>query len=201
MPHIIKDLLILITNLGDSGLLSVLSFMCALYLYATDNKRAAFVLSGALLGCIGIMGFLKIYFIGCHQQFQALNIESPSGHAAMGAAIYGTLAAIIARHFTGWRRALAPSLALPLMLAIAASRYLLEHHSLNEVLLGFSVGLLIAVTSYALLKDSPKNVFRVRYLALTSLAAVALLYGTRAPAETFIRSLALFLNDNLHFCA
>jgi membrane-associated phospholipid phosphatase len=200
MPICFEDFLYLVTHLGDSGLLMMLSSLCALYLYASGNKRTAVVLASVLFLCMGIMTVLKIYFIGCYHRWPSLGIESPSGHAAMGAAIYGTLAAIISRHFSGWRRVLAPVLVFPLVLTIAASRVLLGMHQISEVLLGLAVGIALALLAFIVLKDSSTHVFRLRYLVLTSLLAVVLLYGTQTPAETFLRRLALFVNDTLPFC-
>jgi len=196
----LNDPLILITNLGDSGLLTVLAFLASLYLYFVKSHRATLALTCALLSCLAVMTLLKIGFQSCHSLVPGLDIVSPSGHAAMSAAIMGTLAAIFASHFDGWRKRAALLLALGLICAIAASRVVLGYHTPNEVLLGLFVGLTIAFTAYIFLKGAPKVPFKARYLAATCLVAVLLLYGSRTPAEGFIIHLARFLKVSFHFC-
>lgn len=200
MSDSLHHLLMLITHFGDSGLLSVLSLFCALYLYASGNRRAAAALSGALLLCIGAMGFLKIYFLGCHHLFPSLGIRSPSGHAAMGVAIYGTLALIAMKRLTGAWRWVPPLAAALLAGAIAASRVALGAHSVNEVLLALGVGGAIVALSYVVIRPVNYVSFRARYLVLVCLVAIALLYGSHAPAEVFLNRLTALLKANLPFC-
>ncbi|MGE4351839.1 MAG: phosphatase PAP2 family protein [Bdellovibrionales bacterium] len=190
-----------LTTLGDSGFLAALTFFCALYLYLTDNKRAAFLLCAALLSCMGIMGLLKIYFLNCHQHYPTWNLKSPSGHAAMSAAIYGTLAALLAKKLASPLREAAILGAILLILTIAVSRILLGHHSQAEVLVGLAVGTSIAFTSTFFLRPLSNVSFRTRHLALIGMGALILLYGTHAPAEILIRKIAQIVYRAFPFCS
>lgn len=201
MPDTLDTFLSLVSNLGDSGLLVALTFCCVLYLSATDNKRTAAILFSALLVCMVIMGLLKVFFIPCHDHFPDWHIVSPSGHAAMSAAIYGTLAALATKRLPTVLQWTAILGAMLLIGTIAAARVLQGQHTLNEVLLGLGIGCTIAVTAATFLQPVTHVAFRLRYLALSALVALVLLYGTHAPAEIFIRHFALFLNNTLHFCA
>jgi len=193
-------LLHFITNFGDSGLLIVMSFLTSLYLYLAGSHRAALALTGAMLGCLAIMTTLKIGFRSCYQLAPSLNIVSPSGHAAMSAAIMGTLAAIFASHFTGWRKGLPLCAALLMVFGISISRILLGYHTVPEVLVGLAIGTLFAVASYLFLQQAPKVPFKVRYLALTAAVATIFLYGAQTPAEDFLIRLAELLKQTFHIC-
>lgn len=200
MDHIYHYALHMITNLGDSGFLTVVAFLAAAYLYFIGNQRAAGALCFALISCLLLMTLLKIGFIACHQLIPSWHIRSPSGHAAMAAAIWGTLAAIIASHFEGWKRVLAPVLAALLVLFIALSRLLLHAHTLNEVLLGLFLGSLIAFLGHLMLKNAPKIAFKARFLALIIAFSMLLIYGARTPAEGLITRFAHYLRDTYHMC-
>jgi len=196
-----KAILLLITNLGDSGLLTVLAFLASLYLYLVKSHRAALALTSALLSCLVVMTLLKIGFRSCHRLVPTLDIVSPSGHAAMAAAIIGTLAVIFASTFKGWRKNLALLFAFGLIGTIAASRVILGAHTINEVLMGITIGLTITLGAFLFLKGAPQVPFKARYLAATSSVAVILLYGSRTPAEDFLISLVQTLKLSFHFCA
>ncbi|MDD3182203.1 MAG: phosphatase PAP2 family protein [Alphaproteobacteria bacterium] len=193
MLQLLEHPLIFITNLGDSGLLTALSFFCSVYLYLTGNIRVAGILVGATFLCLATMTVLKIYFFGCPSLSPTIHIKSPSGHAAMGAAIYGTLAFIVAKRFSGFWRGLTLASALVLILLIALSRIHLHTHTSNEVLLGLFIGGNIALLSAHFLRSVTQVTFRIRYLALAACVALLFLYGIRTPAEPLIQKIAVLL--------
>lgn len=187
--------------LGDSGFLAVLTLLAALYLFLVKNHKAAFVLVAAYVLCGSIMLVLKIYFLGCHHKFPEWNIESPSGHAAMVAAIYGSLAAIIYRQLPNWRRIVALIGCAFLVALISISRVYFEFHTPQEVMLGLGVGSALACASFAYMHNAPAVPIKLRYLGLVGLVALALFYGRVTPAEELIRRIVDLLKASFSFCA
>jgi membrane-associated phospholipid phosphatase len=200
LPHELEHILLHITNLGDSGFLGMLSLCGAAYLYTVGARRAAFFLLFSLIASAGSIALLKIGFLGCHHIIPSLNIESPSGHAALSVAIYGCLTAIMMSHFTGWRRKGALIVYLLGVLAISISRLYVGLHTGPEVLVGGALGAVIAaICFWGLHKPSPIH-FKARHLALVCLAPLLFLYGVHAPSEMLIRRLVAFLKDVMPYC-
>lgn len=200
MNHVIEHFLHFVTNLGDSGLLSVLALLGALYLYGVGGKRTALAIMATLFLCLAIMGFLKVVFIGCGHLIPWLNVRSPSGHAAMSAAIYGTFALIVIHHFENWKRYASIVGAAFLVFSIAASRILLGYHTVSEVGVGLLIGLLLCFLSYFIMHGTPRLAFKLRFLGLIELFVVILLYGAHAPAEDFITKMTAWLQSIFSFC-
>ncbi|MDX9690712.1 MAG: phosphatase PAP2 family protein [Alphaproteobacteria bacterium] len=200
LPFDLQHILLHITNLGDSGFLGMLSVCGAVYLYTVGAHRAALFLLFSLVASAGSIALLKIGFLGCHHVIPYLNIESPSGHAALSVAIYGCLTAIMMSHFTGWRRWGALIVYLLGVSAISLSRLYVGFHTGPEVLLGAALGAVIAgICFWGLRKPSPIH-FKARHLALICLAPLLFLYGVHAPSEMLIRRLVAFLKDVMPYC-
>jgi len=189
------------TNLGDSGFLAVLALIVAAYLLWEGHKREAVVLFVVLVLCAALIGVLKVGFINCGHLLPSLGIRSPSGHAAMSAAIYGTLASIVAHHFGGWRRVAARTLALYLVTLIGASRFLLEYHSVTEVTLGLAVGGALAWIASAIVHTAPQGGIRLRYLGFAMLVAGVLLFVVHVPAERYVEKIAEWARTHAHLCS
>ena len=198
--NLFNHFLHVITNVGDSGLLTILGFAAAVYFYVVKAQRATLAMSWALVSCIGVMTVLKLGFRTCHQVMPALNIVSPSGHAALSAAVMGTLAAIFMSHFHGWRKYVPAVFALFFIVGISASRIALEYHTVSEVLAGLLVGLTIAACSFVFLRNAPPVPFKTRYLAAIFVAGFLLFYGAHTPAETFIINLVDYVKHTFHVC-
>jgi len=201
MDHRTEVFLRYATGLGDSGLLVVISVVVAIYLSAMRQQRAAVILLVSVALCLVTMGLLKVVFIGCGHFLPSLEIRSPSGHAAMAMTVYGTLANIIARFYRGWRVTLAKVLALYLIAVIAVSRFLLEYHSIMEVVAGLVVGVVLVGFSAFLLRGTQAGGdLRLRYFVGLILVAMLALYGTHVPGEVFIDKIAHWAQARFHYC-
>jgi hypothetical protein len=66
------------------------------FLAITRQWRPAIGWVLAILGCAGSIGAIKALLIGCGYRTSVAGVASPSGHAAMSTAVYGSLVVIIA---------------------------------------------------------------------------------------------------------
>ena len=131
----------IITNLGDSALLLPASALLLVHFWAAGERRTALAWGAALALCIGLTFASKIGFRACGAAvLPALDIRSPSGHTALGAAFYGCGALLLgAGRAAGVRIAVAAT-AAALVVAIAASRVMLEAHTGPEIVAGLLIG-------------------------------------------------------------
>jgi len=189
----------LITNIGNNGLLIVLSLVTAAYLMAVKERRAAVLVLACLVIIAGCITVLKIIFFGCSLRVP-LEIHSPSGHAAMITGIMGTLAAILGGANRGWKRWIPLGLATPVIIMVSLSRVILEYHTLQEVLLGMAVGGITAAAAFCVLwRKDPLNIKPATLLLVLAVAAAAS-YGIHVPAEDLIQRLASLLEIKESFC-
>lgn len=125
---------------GEAGFLLPASLMLGLALWIGGERRTALAFAGGVALCAGAMILAKIAFMtrgpyGAHQ------IYSPSGHAALSAMFYVSLAYLaFAASGSNWGW-LALGASAILVSLIAMSRLTLHAHSLRETALGLAVGL------------------------------------------------------------
>ncbi len=183
-----------VTDLGDGGLMIVLSVLIALYLALAGHRRGALAMLGAL--CFAALGIaaLKLLFIGCQARFGWVTIRSPSGHAALSSAVYGTLLVLLSQRLPArWRYG--PWLGLvPLILGIGYTRVYFHYHNWQEVLLGFGIGLLaVFVVWLGLLRTQAVPPFRARWATLVLVVTLIGLHGTHVRMEVLLHELAMRL--------
>ncbi|HEY0834341.1 MAG TPA: hypothetical protein VGE72_10580, partial [Azospirillum sp.] len=93
-----------VSALGDSTLLLPLSAATAVLLWVRRSPAMALAWAAPLALCLaGLMG-LKVLGHACEPQVLGAPVVSPSGHAAFGAAFYGSLGLMAGRGLGGWRR-------------------------------------------------------------------------------------------------
>jgi membrane-associated phospholipid phosphatase len=162
----------------------------ALFLVAAKQPRAALIWCAAIVLCAATMGALKLGLAACGRPLASVGLTSPSGHAAMSAAVYGGFGVVIATTHTRWLRRAARLIALVLVIGIALSRLILHRHTALEVAIGLAVGcsaLLVVVVGIR--RRPPRDLAFLWLLAAAAIVA-AVFHGERWPAEQAIHHLA-----------
>jgi undecaprenyl-diphosphatase len=138
-------ILVLITELGDSSVIAIVTVGVLAWLAARRSWRgAAYWLGAVAFGQIVSIGIKLLLerprpVTGLYEGVSRYSF--PSGHAAMSVVTYGFLAVLIARRMPPRYRWIAYSSAGVLVAAIDASRLYLGAHWLSDVVAGTSVGL------------------------------------------------------------
>ena len=188
---------VMITNLGDSGLM--LPAVAIIFVWLLDARAAArglvwLVLCGVAIALVAIT---KIAFLGWGIGIAALDFTGISGHSTLSMMVLTAAALLIS---TGWRRtprAIAILGGVSLALAIAWSRVHLGFHSWSEAVAGVLLGSVVAACFALTLRAGPK--LRPRHRALLVLALMLpflVLYGRRAPGEALLTTIALKLSGH-----
>jgi undecaprenyl-diphosphatase len=135
-----------LTALGSYAVLGIVVLASALYLLFTGKRNAALMVVTAIAGGILIVSALKLGFARPRPDIvpplaRVFTTSFPSSHAALSAAVYLTLGALLARlaaarpariYFVG--------LAIGLTLVVGVSRVYLGLHYPTDVLAGWCVG-------------------------------------------------------------
>jgi membrane-associated phospholipid phosphatase len=200
MSGFFHSIVVAITDLGDSAVLIVETIVISLQLAWARYWCAVWVLWLSLIGAAAAIGLLKLLFIGCQIEVLELAIHSPSGHSALSASVYLTLAAIVSRQLKGWAAPLPFVGAVLLIASIAATRVALHMHSLDEALLGLAIGGGVAALCLTLLSESGRPGFRFRGIVATVVLVAVVMDGARLPAEAAIRYMAAFISERTPFC-
>jgi len=184
----VQDFWIRITDFGNSAVTLPLAFFAAAYV--AFGLRRPRVGGALLLATVGGAGFtllvLKLLFRLCSCG-EGL-VVSPSGHAAMSAAVYGCLALLVSREVP--YRASFLVVTAVFVAAIAFSRLEVNAHSWAEVAVGLAVGTTCAVGFGAVLGREPPVPLRwKRFLAALALVILAT-YGLDPPIEQTIQMVA-----------
>lgn len=190
-----------ITDLGDSAVLSGIILVTTAYLLVSGCRRTAIILLASFLITAAGIGLLKIIFFSCHHRIDLpFDIRSPSGHAALTAVVWGTISLILGQQFSGWKRWSTYLLSIIIIGMIAATRRALHFHTTDEIVAGMCVGLLGLCFAWILLRHWPSQKFQPRGLIIAALVAAIALHGLRLPAEDFMKLMALKIQSYWHFC-
>lgn len=189
------------SDLGDSAVITAISVVAAAQLAWSGYRRAALVLIVALVAAAAAIGVLKVAVIGCGAGSSVPGLNSPSGHAAMTAAVFGTLSFVMAGQISGWQRAIPPLVALLLIAGIAATRVLLGVHTIEEIAVGLATGSLVALLSIVVLRRARIVRVRLGALLLAIVVTAALTDGVRAPTEEVVHFFAAFVSHHIPLCA
>jgi membrane-associated phospholipid phosphatase len=186
---LVRAIWIFITDFGDTAVTVPLAALMALFLVAAREPRLAIGWCVAIVACAGAIGAMKLALADCAHPLGGPGLSSPSGHTAMGTAVYGGFAAVAGAHLAHRSRAVLIGGAAALIGGIALSRAILAH-SVIEVAVGLAVGsaALAAILAYVA-RHRPRPLPLGR-LALAVLLVALLFHGARWPAERAIHRLA-----------
>jgi undecaprenyl-diphosphatase len=146
-----------ITALGGTAVLVIVSLTAFTFLLMTGKSQAAWVLAASVLGAIILSQILKFGFdrprpdLVPHKA-RVYTMSFPSGHAMMSAAVYLTLAALLARTQLQSRvKTFMIFIAALLALLVGASRVYLGVHWPTDVIAGWAGGTAWAIFCWSIM--------------------------------------------------
>lgn len=145
-----------VTSLGGITVLTLLVGCVTGYLLLIRSRTSASLLLISVLGGVALNSSLKIWFARPRPDFvvpveKVFTLSFPSGHAAISAVTYLTLAALIARTTSSKRlRIYFIIMGIVLTLLIGISRVYLGVHYPTDVLAGWCIGSLWALCSWTI---------------------------------------------------
>ena len=146
-----------ITALGGTIVLVIVSLAAFGFLVMTGKSHAAYMLAASVIGAIILSQTLKAGFGRPRPDLvphgaRIYTMSFPSGHAMMSAAVYLTLAALLARTWTQKRvKVFIISLAALITLAVGASRVYLGVHWPTDVVAGWVAGSAWAIFCWSIM--------------------------------------------------
>jgi undecaprenyl-diphosphatase len=156
-PPWVREMARDITSLGSIAVLGIVSFVVVAYLLLARSRAAAALVLVAVLGGVAINSVLKILFARPRPDLFAPAVKVftasfPSGHAALSAITYMTLAALLARMTVNPRlRYYFMGVAVALTFMIGVSRVYLGVHYPTDVLAGWCIGSAWALICWAIM--------------------------------------------------
>lgn len=172
-----------LTDFADQAVVLPVVLAVAVALALQGWRRGALAWLAVIAGTFGAMLGLKLAFLACSPLFGPMDIQSPSGHTAAAAVVMGGLAGLLTRRHIS----VLPAAVLA-ALVIGFSRLWLAQHSLPEVIVGASVGMVGAAVLPRL--AGPVPTLRIAPLVLMAIGVAALFHGLHLPAEAAIRHTA-----------
>jgi undecaprenyl-diphosphatase len=146
-----------ITALGSFAVLGIMLFAVVGFLLLANKRAAACLMLAAVLGGVALNSLLKAGFARPRPDFIApaarvFTASFPSGHAAMSAITYLTLAALLARTTPSRRlRRYFVIIGITITLLIGISRVYLGVHYPTDVLAGWCIGSAWAMGCWAIM--------------------------------------------------
>jgi membrane-associated phospholipid phosphatase len=185
--------MIFLTDFADQAVVVPIVLAVAAILLIRGQRRVAFLWLGVIGATLMAVGTLKLAFLGCSQTFDSLSIRSPSGHTAAASVVAGGLAILL----TG-RHTIILVVATSAASVIGLSRVVLGCHSVPEVVLGATVGL-IGTEILSRLWPPGQRRRPASILVIAGLVAVAM-HGVHLPAEAALWRASKTLLHDVELC-
>jgi membrane-associated phospholipid phosphatase len=195
MSDSLHTLLHAITNIGDAAMLAAFVALAGTYLLWAGSRKSAGILVLSLLAAAGAIFILKIAFLGCWVKTPFYDLRSPSGHAALSAAVLGTLAAILSTQLENREKWVPYIILVPLIALIALSRVLLGMHSPEEAFVGLFIGGCVATAACIILKHSDVPKVDSRLIVIVAVLVVIVFHGTWSSIESTLRDISKWLSN------
>lgn len=135
-----------ITAMGSFAVLGILLFSIVSFLFLSGRRNAAWVMLVAVIGGVALNSLLKLGFARPRPDLVAptariFTPSFPSGHAALSAITYLTIAALLSRTTPSRKlRFYVMGLAIVLTVMVGVSRVYLGVHYPTDVLAGWCIG-------------------------------------------------------------
>lgn len=134
-----------LTNLGDTWYLIVIAVVVAVVeMIRVPNRWIPVFLAAVIVGDVLLVNTIKALLDRVRPEFnpiaETLGPSFPSGHSAMAAAFWASVALLMARRRSPRTRALLSGLAVGLAVTTAGTRVLLGVHWLTDVVAGLAFG-------------------------------------------------------------
>lgn len=184
-----------LTDAGDSGVLLPVALISAILLWLSHSGRAAWLLLRSVLLAAVVIALLKVLFLSCGAHWRS-DLVSPSGHACLSIAVFGSLGVVAATGRGVLARASTAVLVALLVGVIAISRVIIGVHTWTEVIVGLVVGasaLLLFAWSYA--RTAPPSI-DLKTFGITLLATLLVAFGIRLPGESVLRHIARHIGES-----
>jgi len=179
-------LMVMISELGDGEVLYGFTALLGLWLVWRRNWRMVLHWIIAVAAVALLTWALKLH-TGVSRppllDTAAMSYAFPSMHASLSVAVYGFLAAAIARELRGYWHWLPYSLTVFVVVSIGFSRLYLGAHWLSDILAGWSLGLVWVATLSIAYRHHPAPPLHARTLgplALVVLFGVASFHSARS---------------------
>ncbi|MCW6508712.1 phosphatase PAP2 family protein [Lichenifustis flavocetrariae] len=174
-----------ITDFADQAVLLPLAVVIGVAMLASGWQRGALAWTVVISAMLAVMLVLKIWAGACGEILFGDQLQSPSGHTASAASIYGGVIALMLRR-TFRRVPLALVCAGVIALLVGATRVLIGAHSVLEVAIGAAVGVAAAVILEQTAGPVPSRL-KMMPAVIAVLATVIIFHGLHLPAEAAIR--------------
>jgi len=174
------------SDFADQAIILPLSAVVAIMLGFQRHWRAAAAWVVAVGAVLSVMLVLKLLAGACGWQHPNIDIESPSGHTASAAMVYGGLFVLFGKSAAKLWKSITFTTIVAALFGI--SRVILHDHSPPEVLVGAIVGIAGTVILYF---ARGTDINRISLPLIASFALIfCVAHGTRLPAEKQVRSFA-----------
>jgi len=195
----------LLSGLGDIIVVAPATAALFVGLLWLGARREALAFVVAIAATMALALAAKLAFEACGFAEPRLDVESPSGHAALGAAFWGCFAALLAGGRRLGQRLAFYAGAVLVAMAVACGRVAIGAHSVAEVVCGLAIGV-VATTLFIALRGPPRRLSLTPPVLLGASPVVALLaldltlFTDRWTAEPFIVRLAAAIGLALKLC-
>lgn len=172
-----------IADFGDVRVALPIAVILAVWLCVRRRWSTALWYAVAVLGCGAVMLFLKVAFFSGDLRLPALGLQNPSGHSAVSAVAYGSLAWIVSRDMPARSGRILLLLGCAGVTAVGASLYAVRAHTLADVIVGLTLGGLFAAmfAVYGCREEVPTRGTPARLMLVIALAALGLQGMTLLP--------------------
>jgi membrane-associated phospholipid phosphatase len=140
-----NDLVLAVTHLGNSVLMLSSALVLGVWLALGSAWGVCLKWAWAVGVAVLLVLATKVAFFGWGVGIAQIDFTGISGHAMLATAVLPALAAAMTARFSLQMGAVAVGMAFVVAIAVGLTRIELGAHSLSEVLLGWGVGLVVAV--------------------------------------------------------
>jgi hypothetical protein len=175
-----------LTDFADQSVLLPLSALLIAGFALSGWWRGAMAWAIAAGATSAILVILKVILLACGWRWTDGMLNSPRGHTASAALVYGGFGALLIRRHWPRMRLAALLPALLVAAVIGASRLALHAHTWPEVLSGAAIGIM-GVGLLIWLAGVPPMRLHLRPVVVVGVALALLLHGERLRAEQLLR--------------